>query len=88
MNCSGPCLPHCYKCSIITVYLSKIAITYTIATVFYKLLSSKRNVDFVRSLDYEKKLIYEKNKKIDTKFFCLSIILSSLISFRIEFKPS
>lgn len=33
-ECSGPCLPHCYKCPHATVVLSQAAIVMAVALVF------------------------------------------------------
>ena len=87
MNCSGPCLPHCYKCSTTTVYISKIAITYFLGILLYNLLKKNYDHEFMNTLNCEQKNAYNKSKNKNFKLFLFYIILSSFITRNIKFNP-
>ncbi len=87
MNCSGPCLPHCYKCSTATVYISKIAITYFLGILLYNLLTKNYDYEFVDTLTCEQKKFYNNSKNKNFKLFLFYILLSSFITWNIKFKP-
>ena len=87
MNCSGPCLPHCYKCSWRTLYLSKIAISYMIACIFYMFVTRSYGTPFMDSLTYEQKEIKKQSAKQRYRVFLIGMIIGGLVSLKVEFKP-
>lgn len=48
--CSGPCLPHCYRCPAHVVAASALSVTYVIACVYYYIVSRNIGTPFLDSL--------------------------------------
>ncbi len=88
MNCSGPCLPHCYKCSWKTLYLSRIAISYMIACIFYILATRNYGTPFMDSLTYEQREIKKQSAKQRYRVFMIGMMVGSIASLKVEFKPT
>ena len=88
MSCSGPCLPHCYKCSWKTLYLSRIAISYMIASLVYILITREYGTPFMDSLTYEQIEVKKQSAKQRYRAFLIGIIIGGLVSLKVEFKPN
>ena len=56
-RCSGPCLPHCYRCSPLVMMLAYVAIAYAMTCVGYLLLSRTVGTPFFDSLTEEQRAI-------------------------------
>ena len=88
MSYSGPCLPHCYKCSWKTLYLSRIAIAYMTASLFYMIVTRNYETPFMNSLTHEQIEIKKQSAKQRYRVFVVGMIVGGLVSLKVAFKSS
>jgi sensor domain CHASE-containing protein len=79
MTLSGPCLPHCYKCSTVTALLSQAALVYMIACVVYLIATTLLETPFKDSLTKEQQAIKKRVKYTRTQIFLLGICVGLLV---------
>lgn len=80
----GPCLPHCYKCSPVTMILSHFSLVYMIACVVYLLFTRNIGTPFQKSLSQQQKSIKKSAAYLRGKIFLVGIIIGFLALYFIH----
>lgn len=78
-RCSGPCLPHCYKCSRVTAGLAYLALAYLMTSVVYLVLTINIGTPFSDNLTAEQRCIKAKAVRKRGGIFLISIVFSTVI---------
>ena len=86
-SCKGPSLHHC-RCSPTTMLLSKLAISYLIASVVYLVVTRGFGTPFLDSLTEEQRRVMRTSKEKRGRVFYVSflITLAILLSFPLLFQ--
>ena len=73
----GPCLPHCYECSVWTVVLARMAIIYLIACVVYAVLTVCAGTPFKDSLTPEQEEIKSRSASSRSAAFGAGLVFAT-----------
>lgn len=71
----GPCLPHCYKCSPVTMIFAHISMVYIIASIVYILSTRCIGTPFKDSLTEEQKLIKQHSASKRSMIFTIGLLV-------------
>lgn len=80
-RCSGPCLPHCYKCATSTVILSHVALVYLIACAVYMIATFRLGTPFKDSLTAEQREVKKRAAHMRGRIFLLGVVIGLLAVF-------
>lgn len=75
--CSGPCLPHCYRCSASVGLLAYASLAYVGACVGYLLLTRNAGTPFYDSLTVEQRALKRRSAERRGNAFALSLLASA-----------
>lgn len=84
-TCKGPCLRHC-TCSPTTMLLSKLAISYLIASVIYLVVTRGFGTPFLDSLTEEQKRVMKTSKEKRGRVFYVSFLIAFFLLFSSLFR--
>jgi len=86
--CSGPCLPHCYRCSGVTAALARIAIVYMVACIVYLMVTRTYATPFADSLTDEQLEIRGESTRIRKHAFYMGVVIGILVVLNLDLRPS
>ena len=77
--CSGPCLPHCYRCNAVTATLAYVALAYLIASIVYVAATRSMGTPFGDSLTDQQRAIKEASKGARRSAFCTGLVVAAAV---------
>ena len=81
---AGPCLPHCYACSPLTVFAARASFVYVVACVVYLLTTMRIGTPFSDSLSPEQRKIKNASARVRKMHFLrgIGVGLATVCAFR------
>ena len=84
MTEEGPCLRHCYNCSVVTVILARISFIHLIASLVYLVMSRNIGTPFKDSLTPKQVEIKKQSADARRKIFVRGIGIGILMSLTFQ----
>lgn len=85
---SGPCLPHCYRCSRVTATLARVSIVYMVACIVYLIVTRTYTTPFSDSLTDEQLEIRSQSIRMRKHAFYAGIVVGIVVVLNLDLRPS
>lgn len=81
MECKGPCLPHCYRCSPCALVLAHLSLVYLGACIGYLARTRSMGTPFMDSLTDEQRSIKKQSALARRDAFVQSAVVTMVLLY-------